>query len=101
MYGPHRGLSLSLLGAEACKIMGSDKISACLSHLVNVQPKVAKMSIKPFGRYVYFSENNSFKTIPIDNDGENMLRTVFRNGELLIEDKFSYIKDRTLNYSSR
>lgn len=53
------------------------------------------------GRFKLINENNSFKTIPIDNDGENMLRTVFRNGELLIEDKFSYIKDRTLNYSSR
>lgn len=53
------------------------------------------------GRFKLINENNSFKTIPIDNDGENMLRTVFRNGELLIEDKFSYIKDRMLNYSSR
>lgn len=53
------------------------------------------------GRFKLINENNSFKTILIDNDGENMLRTVFRNGELLIEDKFSYIKDRTLNYSSR
>ena len=47
------------------------------------------------------NENDSFKTVSIDEDGRDYLQTVFRNGELLIDDKFSNIKNRALNYSKR
>lgn len=53
------------------------------------------------GRFKLINDNNSFKTIPISDDGEDILRTVFRNGELLINDKYSNIKNRALNYSNR
>ncbi|WP_405267961.1 nicotinate phosphoribosyltransferase [Methanobrevibacter sp.] len=52
------------------------------------------------GRFKLINENNSFKTILIDEDGEDCLRTVFKDGELLVEDKFSDIKSRALNYSN-
>ncbi len=52
------------------------------------------------GRFKLIQENNSFKTIPIDEDGDNLLQTVFKNGELLIDDKFSNIKNRALKYSN-
>ena len=41
-----------------------------------------------------------FKTIPIDACGEDCLQTVFKNGELLIEDTFGDIKSRALKYSN-
>ena len=46
------------------------------------------------------NENNFFKTIPIDACGEDCLQTVFKNGELLIEDTFGDIKSRALKYSN-
>ena len=52
------------------------------------------------GRFKLIKENNSFKTVSIDNEGEDYLQTVFRNGELLIDDKFENIKQRALNYSN-
>lgn len=52
------------------------------------------------GRFKLIHDNNSFKTVPIDNKGEDLLQTVFRNGELLIDDKFADIKKRALNYSN-
>lgn len=52
------------------------------------------------GRFKLINDNNSFKTVPIDEDGEDMLRTVFRNGELLVEDSFEDVKSRALNYSN-
>jgi nicotinamide phosphoribosyltransferase len=52
------------------------------------------------GRFKLIKENNSFRTIPIDADGDNLLQTVFRNGELLIDEEFSNIKQRALNYSN-
>lgn len=52
------------------------------------------------GRFKLIQENNSFKTIPIDGEGEDILQTVFKNGELLIDDKFSNIKNRALKYSN-
>ncbi len=52
------------------------------------------------GRFKLIRENNSFKTVSIDTDGEDCLQTVFKNGELLIDDKFSDIKARALNYSN-
>ena len=51
------------------------------------------------GRFKLVKEKNSFKTIPIDACGDNVLQTVFKNGELLIDEKFENIKSRTEQYS--
>ena len=52
------------------------------------------------GRFKLIKDKNSFKTVSIDSDGDDCLQTVFRNGELLINDKFGDIKARALNYSN-
>jgi nicotinamide phosphoribosyltransferase len=52
------------------------------------------------GRFKLINENNSFKTVSIDSDGEDYLQTVFKNGDLLIEDTFGEIKSRALMYSN-
>ena len=52
------------------------------------------------GRFKLVKEKNSFKTIPIDACGDNVLQTVFKNGELLIDEKFENIKSRTEQYSN-
>jgi nicotinamide phosphoribosyltransferase len=52
------------------------------------------------GRFKLIKENNSFKTVPINNEGEDYLQTVFKNGDLLIEDTFGEIKSRALMYSN-
>jgi nicotinamide phosphoribosyltransferase len=52
------------------------------------------------GRFKLINENNSFKTVSIDSDGEDYLQTVFKDGELLIEDSFGDIKARALKYSN-
>lgn len=52
------------------------------------------------GRFKLISEDNSFKTVPIDDNRDDYLRSVFKNGELLVDDKFSDIKVRALNYSN-
>lgn len=52
------------------------------------------------GRFKLIKENNSFKTVPIDSEGENYLKTVFRNGKLLVDDEFANVKERALNYSN-
>ena len=52
------------------------------------------------GRFKLIRDGHSFKTISINTDGEDFLQTVFKDGELLIDDKFSEIKKRALNYSN-
>ena len=52
------------------------------------------------GKFKLVKEKNSFKTIPIDACGDNVLQTVFKNGELLIDEKFENIKSRTEQYSN-
>ncbi|MDO5832117.1 MAG: nicotinate phosphoribosyltransferase [Methanobrevibacter sp.] len=52
------------------------------------------------GRFKLISQDNSFRTIPIDGEGEDCLQTVFKNGELLSEDTFGDIKSRALKYSN-
>ena len=52
------------------------------------------------GRFKLIRENESFKTVSIDDDGEDYLRTVFKNGELLIDEKYGEIKNRALKYSN-
>ena len=50
--------------------------------------------------YKLVKQNNSFRTVSIDEKGEDCLQTVFRNGELLIDDNFADIKSRALKYSN-
>ena len=52
------------------------------------------------GRFKLIKDNSSFRTVPIDSEGDDQLRCVFRNGELLVDDKFEDIKSRALNYSN-
>ena len=52
------------------------------------------------GRFKLIKENNSFKTVPIDFEGEDYLKPVFRNGKLLVDDEFANVKARALNYSN-
>ncbi len=52
------------------------------------------------GRFKLIKDNNSFKTVSIDTDGEDLLQTVFKNGELVVDYKFIEIKQRALNYSN-
>ena len=52
------------------------------------------------GRFKLIRENNSFRTVPIDIEGEDYLQTVFKDGELLIDDTFADIKQRALKYSN-
>ena len=51
------------------------------------------------GRFKLVCDNRTYKTISIDESGNDILQTVFRNGELLIDDTFGDIKARTQNYS--
>lgn len=51
------------------------------------------------GRFKLIHDDNSFKTVPIDSEGEDFLQTVFKNGELLVDYKFADVKKRALNYS--
>ena len=52
------------------------------------------------GRFKLIRENSSFRTVSIDSEGEDYLQTVFKDGELLIEDTFADIKQRALKYSN-
>ena len=51
------------------------------------------------GRFKLIKENNSFKTVSMDSEGEDYLKTVFRDGKLLVDDDFQNIKNRSLQYS--
>ena len=51
------------------------------------------------GRFKLVKNNNAFQTIPINADGEDYLQTVFKDGELLVNDDFKNIKNRALKYS--
>ena len=51
------------------------------------------------GRFKLLHDKNSYQTVPIDTPGEDCLQLVFKNGDLLIEDKFEDIKIRTQNYA--
>jgi nicotinamide phosphoribosyltransferase len=52
------------------------------------------------GRFKLINDNNSFRTVSIGEDGEDCLQSVFRNGELLVDDAFENIKQRALKYSN-
>lgn len=45
------------------------------------------------------NDNFEYKTVPIESEGEDQLRTVFKNGKLLIDDSFEDIKKRTETYN--
>lgn len=51
------------------------------------------------GRLKLIKENSDFKTVNIDQEGEDILKTVFKNGELLIDDSFENIKNRVKSYN--
>lgn len=51
------------------------------------------------GRFKLIKDNKFFKTVPINDDGEDYLQSVFKNGELLVNDSFKNIKDRAQSYS--
>ncbi len=51
------------------------------------------------GRLKLIKNNSEFKTVKIDEPGEDMLKTVFKNGKLLIDDDFESIKERTRLYN--
>ena len=50
------------------------------------------------GRFKLIKENGSFKTVPIDDPREDLLQCVFRNGDLLVDEKFSDVKLRAQEY---
>lgn len=50
------------------------------------------------GRLKLVKENSHFKTVPISDERKDYLQTVFKNGELIREEKFSDIKNRALTY---
>ncbi|OED30403.1 nicotinate phosphoribosyltransferase [Methanosphaera sp. WGK6] len=52
------------------------------------------------GRFKLIRENNIYKTVPIDSEGIDCLQTVFRNGELLVDDSFENIRSRARSYIS-
>ena len=49
-------------------------------------------------RFKLINENGVFKTVKIGGDGEDYLKTVFRDGEILKEYTFSDIKNRASGY---
>lgn len=51
------------------------------------------------GRFKLVKHNNSFITVPINDKRQDCLQTVFKDGELLIDDKFTNIKCRASKYS--
>ena len=51
------------------------------------------------GRFKLIEDDGSFKTTSIDDGGEDILRAVFKNGELLIDEKYCDVKLRAQNYS--
>lgn len=51
------------------------------------------------GRFKLIKNNGSFKTISLNDDGDDILHTVFKDGKLLIDEKYCDIKLRTQNYS--
>ncbi|MGN1362093.1 MAG: nicotinate phosphoribosyltransferase [Methanobrevibacter sp.] len=51
------------------------------------------------GRLKLLANGENFKTVPIDAPGEDVLRTVFKDGELLVDDNFNDIKLRTSKYN--
>ena len=53
------------------------------------------------GRFKLIRAANSYKTVPINDERDDILQTVFKDGEILINDEFANIKSRALKYSNR
>lgn len=51
------------------------------------------------GRLKLIKDGSNYKTVSIDIPGEDILQTVFKNGELLIDDTYDNIRNRTENYT--
>ena len=51
------------------------------------------------GRFKLIEDDGSFKTILIDDEGDDILRTVFKDGKLLVDEKYCDVKLRAQNYS--
>ncbi len=51
------------------------------------------------GRFKLIEDDGSFKTISIDDEGDDILRTVFKDGKLLVDEKYWDVKLRAQNYS--
>lgn len=51
------------------------------------------------GRLKLIKENSDFRTVNSDYEGEDILKTVFKDGELLIDDSFENIKNRAKSYN--
>ena len=52
------------------------------------------------GRFkLLVNDDFEYRTVPIDTEGEDQLRTVFKDGKLLIDDTFESIKSRTEIYN--
>ena len=52
------------------------------------------------GRFKLVRTDNSFRTVPISGDGDDYLRTVFKNGEIIAEEDFGTVKSRAMKYSN-
>lgn len=52
------------------------------------------------GRFKLIKDDEGFKTVNIDFKGDNSLREVFRDGKLLVNEKFSDIRSKTENYTN-
>ncbi|MBQ6220922.1 MAG: nicotinate phosphoribosyltransferase [Methanosphaera sp.] len=50
------------------------------------------------GRLKLIKDDDNYRTVSIDSDGEDCLQTVFENGKLLIDDNFEAIKERCGEY---
>lgn len=46
------------------------------------------------GRFVLINDNGEYKTLPVDTEGSNILRTVFLNGQLIVDDSLEEIRKR-------
>ena len=51
------------------------------------------------GRFKLIEDDGSLKTISIDDEGDDILRTVFKDGKLLVDEKYCDVKLRAQNYS--
>lgn len=51
------------------------------------------------GRLKLIKDKQNFKTVKLEDKGKDILKTVFKNGELLIDDTFENVKNRTKTYN--
>ena len=61
---------------------------------IGQQQKIQKGKFK-----LLINDEFEYSTVPIETEGEDQLRTAFKDGELLIDDSFEAIKSRTKTYN--